>query len=166
MNNPATNLYLSLIDKIQQAIPTIRYIAQDFGQLEYYELRPAIGFPAVLIDIGAQLYTDASHSVQLATSTVTLRLAMGSYSDNSNITPAQVRAKAMEYYELEHALSQALHNWQPPHEAIGALTRTTTDTEKREDDIRVRAITFAVSMQYDGDAPYQQLPAIIQLINQ
>jgi hypothetical protein len=152
MNNqsPLSKLYLAIVAFIETNVPEIRFISQDLGQLEFYDDKPPVSYPCVLIDVGELLYEDASHNMQIASASVTLRLALASYSDVSNLPNAQVRNKALEFYNIEHKLSSALHNWQPAEEMLGAMYRTATSTEKRDDNIRVRTIVFTTSIQYNG----------------
>lgn len=167
--SPLSKLYLAIVAHIQTHIPEIRFISQDLGQLEFYEDKPPVSYPCVLIDVGELLYEDASHDMQIATASVTLRLALASYSDVSNLAPALVQSKAMEFYDIENKLSGALHNWQPANEFLGTMYRTVTSTEKRDDNIRVRHITFSTSIQFNGTdiiptpMPLQFLPPMEEI---
>lgn len=150
MNSPISKLYTAILDRIKIKVPAIRYISQDLGQLEFYDDKPPVSWPCVLIDVGDLNYEDASCGLQLATANITIRLALTTYSDVSSLTTAQVRELGLQFYELEHELSNILHNWQPPHDELGAIVRTASATEKRDDNIRVRQITFSTSLQYDS----------------
>jgi hypothetical protein len=149
--SPLSKLYLAIQAHIKNNVPEIRFISQDLGQLEFYDDKPPVSYPCVLVDVGELLYEDASHNMQIASASVTLRLALASYSDVSNLAPAQVQNKALEFYDIENKLSSTLHNWQPANEFLGAMYRTATSTEKRDDNIRVRQITFSTSIQFNGD---------------
>lgn len=152
LQSPISKLYTAVLDRIKAAAPGIRFITQDLGQLEFYDTKPPVSWPCVLIDVGDLNFEDGSHNFQIANASITLRLALTTYSDVSSLTSDQVRELGLEFYELEHKLGNVLHNWQPPHDELGALVRTATATEKREDNIRVRQITFTTTLQYDGDA--------------
>jgi hypothetical protein len=166
MNSPFAKLYTALITAIQATMPAIRYVSQDYGQLEFYDNTPPVSWPCVLLDVGDATFSDASHNMQLVNATVTLRLAHASYSDISSLPPAQVRELGLKHYELEHELCNILHNWQPPHDELGALTRIATATEKRDDNIRVRTITFSTSMQYDSTSTAVSTPTPLVINNQ
>jgi len=140
------------MDKIKIVAPNMRYISQDLGQLEFYDDKPPVSWPLSLIDIGEATFEEYLHNLQTVNVNVTIRIAHCTYSDVSNLPNTQVRELALTFYELEHAIGNALHNWTPPHDELGALTRISTSTEKRDDNIRVRVLTFNVSMQYDSEA--------------
>lgn len=54
MTSPFATLLTALQARIQDKVTAIRYIDQDLGQLQD-EMRPAISFPAALIDFGSLL---------------------------------------------------------------------------------------------------------------
>ena len=57
IESPQANLFQSLIEKLK-TIDGLRYIDQDIGQLEHYEMRPAVSWPCCLIDIAEFNYSD------------------------------------------------------------------------------------------------------------
>lgn len=150
LQSPFSKLYTATMQRITDVMPDIKFISQDLGQLDFYDERPPVTFPCALIDISEAAYEDAANDMQLVNANVTIRLAHATYSDVSNLPNAQVRELGLKYYETEHQLGNGLHNWQPPHDELGVLTRTATATEKRDDNIRVRVMTFSTCMQYDA----------------
>jgi len=145
MNSIFANMYLEIIERIKVKVPEIKYINQDFGQIDNYEERPPVSFPCLLIDFESFGFSDMGSNCQIAEGTVKLRLATAPFSNQSSITPDIVQAKAMAYYELETKLYQALHGWQG--NVFGYLMREGVETEKREDELRVRAISFSTCFQ-------------------
>lgn len=151
MNNPSTLLYTAIMQRLEQAVPAIRFISQDLGQLDFYDERPPVSWPCVLIDINDLQFENASRNVQIATATVTLRIAHTAYSDVSNLPNSQIRELGLKHLELEHRIGSALHGWQPPHESIGTLMRIAIATAKRDDNIRERVLSFSIAMQYNAE---------------
>lgn len=66
MDNPFGDLLLQLQARIQQEVLEIREIAEDKGQLESYDIRPAVSFPCVLIDFDFK-FDDMGENTQMAT---------------------------------------------------------------------------------------------------
>lgn len=144
MISPTANLYLAILERITAKVPAIRFIEQDLGQLEFYEIRPAVTWPCALIDMQETNYSEINGSVQqMAEGVIQIRLGLVKYSDSSNLTPAQWREKSLAYLEREQEVILALHNWAPP--GFGKLLRRRSVSEKREDDIKVRSLLFAQS---------------------
>lgn len=152
LQSPNANLYTALIQRLTDNVPELRFIDQDLGQLEHYNIRPAVSFPCCLIDIAAFKYSDMqSFTTQLAEGVVVFRLGLVQYSDSNNLASAQWREKSLQYYELEQKVYTALHGWAP--EGFTKLLRRTTSTEQREDDIRVRVMEFAISYKDESAKP-------------
>ncbi len=150
LQSPFGKLYTSIMERITEAMPAIKFISQDLGQLDFYDDKPPVTWPCVLIDITEASFEEYLNDLQTVNANVTIRLAHTTYSDISNLSNTQVRELGLKHYELEHELCSYLHNWQPPHDELGVLTRIATATEKRDDNIRVRMITFSTCMQYDA----------------
>lgn len=165
MNSPFATLYLAIQARIRTAVPAIRHIDQDLGQLEQYQDRPAVSWPAVVLDLDGAQYGDMGEQAQTCTLDVVLRLAFAPYSSANVLAPDSVKEKALEYYDAEWLLNKALHCWVPdggpscPYE-FSALTRISAGTEKREDNIRVREIRYRIAYEdYSTLAAWNTTPA-------
>lgn len=175
MNSPFSLLFLALQARIaaittgDPATPAFKFIDQDLGQLEMHngDNRPPVLWPCALIDIDEATFENLSDNSQAGVIKVCIRIGFPPYSATSAATPATYRNKALAYYELEQALHTMLHGWYPSivqvteteqadlSDTIGHLIRTTAVTERRSDIIRVRALTYTISMD---DYSTQQLP--------
>lgn len=143
LQSPFANLYESVMARIKEKVPQIKYIDQDMGQLENYGLRPAVAFPCLLIDTDEFEFSEQGNEPrQLADGFIIIRMGVPAWSSSSGFTPAGVREKALQYYEVENAIVKALHYWSP--DGFSRLLRRKVRTEKRDDEIRVRIIAFQV----------------------
>lgn len=147
-------LYTGIIKRIKDQVPEVRWVDQDLGQLEYYEDRPPVAFPCVLIDFTSTNYDQLMQQVQTGNVIINCRLAFAPFSQSSNTAPQMVMDRALQYWELEMKLYQALQNWNPADDICQPLTRTTAATERREDALRVRVISFTTSFE-DQSLPRQ-----------
>lgn len=152
MQSPKAILFNTILEQIKLKAPIIRYIDQDLGQLENYGLRPEVSWPCCLIDIEDFKYTDiqAGYS-QLAEGIVSLRIGLVKYTESNNLTPTNIRSNALAYYDTEHVVFKALHGWAPS--GFSKLLRRADGTEKRDDDIRVRVVKFAISFTDESAKP-------------
>ena len=157
MNSPFALMFIEISDRLKTMVPDLRYINQDIGQLEYYESRPSVSFPCVLIDFEGFTFTEEGELSQIAEGDVKIRLAHAPFSDASNLVPDVVRDKALTYYDIEWLVFKALHGWQG--DSFGALMRKSANTEKREDNYRVREIVFSTSFQ-DNSAGNNYQPVL------
>lgn len=137
---------------VKAKVPEFRFISQDIGQLENYEIRPAVSWPCCLIDIEDGRFTNAGDQlIQLAEKVVSFRLGMVKYSDVNNLAPDAVVEQALQYLENENKLYANLHGRAVP--GFGKFIRILDATEKRDDDIRVRIVKFSVSYTDDSAKP-------------
>lgn len=150
--SPQANLFEALLVRLATEVTALQYIEQDFGQLENYEIRPAVAWPCALIDIEEFKYTDnVGNNSQIAEGIVSIRLGMVKYTDANNLTPTLIRESAYDYYNLENDVYKTLQGWNAP--GFGKFKRRASGTERREDDIRVRIIKLAVSFTDNSAVP-------------
>ena len=163
MNSPFANTFASLAAYIaaladntgKQYFP---FVDQDLGQFETPDNlgKYPVAWPAVLIDIDNMAFKSSGSNVQTGDGHIIFRLGFPPYSSGSSITPAPSQQKALYYYDLEYQLHIALQGWNPnanpayttPLTGItGSLSRVTAATERRDDLVRVRVLTYRISIQ-------------------
>jgi len=144
MTNYFADLFLAISDRIKEEVPEIKWIDQDFGQLEVFEMRPSVDFPCALIDFPNATYSQLLELGQMGDVTIMVRLGFAPFSTSNSAAPLEVREKAMEYYQIEQKVFQALHGWDT--EFTDKLIRMAADTEQRDKDgLRVRILTFTTT---------------------
>ncbi len=142
---PIANIYLQIVAQLKTACPNIAYIDQDLGQLEHYELRPAVSLPCALIDIDDIAFEHNGDNAQTGEGIVQVRIAHQPYSASNSLAPDEVRQKALDYYEREQDVYLALQGFS--HDNFRDLNRVSAKTEKRNDPLRVRVIRFRFGME-------------------
>jgi hypothetical protein len=160
MNNYFGQLFLDLCNRLKTAVPELRWIDQDFGQLEHFQVRPEVSFPCALIDFASAQYSGLSNHgrEQVGEVMINIRLGFTPFSQSYHAAPLDVKEKALEYYNLEQKIFEALQGWAPEKDNDNysqPLTRQSVMTEQRDGDpvaIRVRVITFTTQYE-DGTAP-------------
>jgi hypothetical protein len=158
MNSLFSNLYLLFQDHIMTQVPEIRWIDLDHGQLEAYEVRPAVSFPCVLIDFNQTTYDQGQGGRQIANLTFTLRLALDSFSTSASTAPQATKEKALDIFELEQKLYEAIQGYNADG-LIDDCNRISSVTERREGDtFRVRVNTFT-TMTFDTSSVFQYIKA-------
>lgn len=143
--------------------PGIRYVDQDLGQLEFYSTRPAISFPALLVDFTTATYDQKQHKTQWAQlSGIQLRLAFDPYGGSSSITPDAVKQKALEYYDIEQKVYLAFQDWRADGLLMLPMKRVSATSEVREDPFRVRKLVYKATHE---DRTLQEGSIIIPPVN-
>jgi hypothetical protein len=145
-------LLLALKARIQQNVPEILLIEQDWRQIDNNDTTPAISWPCVLIDFTPSYFGNESEMVQWGDVTIQLRLAFPPVT-----APDTVGQQAIAGYEIEAKLYKALQGWQPADEEGngigGQLMRLQAITEDRHDAIRVRTIYFTTLVEDTSAMP-------------
>lgn len=152
--SPKATLFQALIERITTQVPTIRFVDQDWGQLENYGTgKPPVSWPCALVDMAEFAYTEIGGvNRQSATGFVQIRLAQVQWSPSNSLAPTAIRQKAIEYYETEQALHEALQGWAPT--GFSRMLRRTGQLEQRDDDIRVLVLRYYISYD-DSTAQYK-----------
>lgn len=148
-------MFLELQARITEMVPEIRFVEQDFGQLESPDDmgRYPVSWPCVLIDFPDTKYSDLSNNVQEADDVmINLRLGFPAFSYTSSLQPVHIREQGLKFLEIENRIYQQLHSW-APDELCQPLARRFALTEKREDLLRVRVIGFTTRFEDHNATP-------------
>lgn len=137
--SPLAKLFEKLIARLEAEVTDIRFIDLDWNQLDFEN--PPITYPCVLIDFPDTQFAQMQ-GYQDGTATVRLKLIYRSFTATSNITPDANREAALEFFELEQEIYEALQAWDADGQLINDLVRISTTTEKRDDGLRVRVMEF------------------------
>ena len=117
-----------------KSIPSLRYTAEDWGQLDSFN-QPPVRFPCVLLDVEEIRYSDNGRGSQQGEASLTVRVA-----DNRAVN-------AM--FDLLQAVYKALQGLSGP--GFSPLTRRHTVRVRREDGIREFRTSFDFAFT-DNDA--------------
>jgi hypothetical protein len=167
MQNFFGQLYLDLSDYLKTAVPELRWIDQDFGQLEHFEYRPEVTFPCALIDFAMANYSAMAGLTQIGEVSINIRLGFSPFSKSYQLAPMNVKKKALEYYSIEQKVFEAIHGWAPETSYCQPLIRVSTTTEQRDNDaqgLRVRVLTFSTAYEDESKlSSYQKKQATMEI---
>ncbi|MDD2633949.1 MAG: hypothetical protein PHW82_00450 [Bacteroidales bacterium] len=142
------NLYIDIMARIKAEVSEINWIEQDFGQDVIDKWRPSVQFPAVLINFPDTNFEGLSESNQFGEARISIRLLVAPFTQSYEGAPVEVIEDALSYYEIEHKLTRALHNWQPDDDYCQPLVRKSVSTQNRGDiGLRIRTVMFETGYQ-------------------
>lgn len=95
-------------DRLVQQVPALKYVDQDWGQMEFFPSSP-VKFPCALIDIQSAIYTNTSDFIQQGTATVVIRLFDIKLSNSSKAAPTEQKENAQKIWQLIEDVNKALH---------------------------------------------------------
>lgn len=146
-------LFEDICGRLQEEVPQLRLVDHDWGQ-DQTDVRPALAYPAALIDFPDTSFEEMGDGDQTAEATVTVRIFFDSFAQSSALAPKQSREIALRCYEVEHAVVSALHGWMPDDGYCQPLIRTSARSENRNDiGLRIRTVTFTTAFEelFDND---------------
>lgn len=138
---------LNAVQTALKSVGGLRYVGEDWGQLDFYTERPPVNLPCALISFSSGDYSDAGRNVQLAAIQFSVRVAdmppvRGSVARPSPDTPYEV-------YDLLQAVYAALQGLSG--QRFTPITRRRMSKINRDDSLREWELIFSTSFT-DTDA--------------
>lgn len=133
-------------------IPELKYIDEDWGQLDNYSPNPPTMFPCALIDITSLIFSNIGKdnsanpvNRQMAEGTITFILANVKLSNTSQRAPQSQKDNAWNIWTIIDDLHKAVHGWKPTEDS-NALVRTGLRRIRRDDGIQEYQITYSIGI--------------------
>lgn len=141
MEKLLTDIQTRLLSKVT----ALKYVDEDWGQLDYYSPNMPVQFPAALIDASDATYTNEGKLIQLGTVQVRLRIADMRLGNTSGRAPQGQKAAAFGIFGTLKQIHRALHGWAgSPH--YSRLIRQSSKRVKRDDGVRIYEIVYTVQL--------------------
>ena len=131
------------------SVAGIKYIDEDWGQLDYYSPNQPVKWPCVILDINQAAWSNQGEHVQIGLAQVSIRVADMKLSNTNQKAPSSQQVAAASIFDLLTAIHTALHGW-TADSANGPLTRTLTRKVNRDDGIREFEMIFSVQLIDDS----------------
>jgi len=145
-------LIADIKDRLVNKVQTLKYIDEDWGQLDYYNPNQPTKWPCVLIDISQAVWANEGKLIQPGLVQVSIRVADMRISNSNIKAPEAQRINAQGIFDQMTFIHQALHGW-TADSMNGPLTRTLTRKVKRDDGIREFEMIYSVQLIDDSAAP-------------
>ena len=130
-------------------VAAIRYIDEDWGQLDYYSPNQPVKWPCVIIDINQAAWGNQGEHVQIGLAQISIRVADMKLSNTNAKAPSSQQTAAASIFDLLTSIHAALHGW-TADSASGPLTRTLTRKVNRDDGIREFEMIYSVQLFDDS----------------
>lgn len=147
-----SKIVLQEIQNILSGIPELKYIDEDWGQLDDYSPNPPTQFPLVLIDVGTMQYSDIGRdrtavpeNRQMAVGTIVLSIACLKLTNTSYKAPQQQKDDAWHIWDIIQLVHAKIHG-KSVTGCAGAMLRTNMRKVKRDDGIQEFEITYKVGL--------------------
>lgn len=119
-------------DRLVQQVPALKYVDQDWGQMDFWREHP-VKYPCALIDVQSAAYTNQGGLIQQGVATVVIRLFDLKLSNSSQKAPDNQKENAKKIWQLIEDVNKALHGQTFLQAGYGLPMREQMRRTKRED---------------------------------
>lgn len=132
-------------------VSQLKWIDLDYGQLDTTGERPAVAFPACLIDLAYPVCDNVSQYQQVVTCNVQLRLAFSPINTPRLLSGAEANHVAITngVTPIIEAVHEAMQGWETG--SLSPLQRLTVTPEKRRDGIKVYRVIYQTTFMETAD---------------
>lgn len=139
----------SVKTRLFDTVPELRYIDEDWGQLDYYSPNQPVKWPCAIIEVTNVNWGNEANHVQLGFGQLSVRVADIRLSNSNVKAPARQQDKNASIFDLISTIYASLHGWTSEF-SNGPLTRIMTRKVKRDDGIREFEMIFSVQLVDDA----------------
>ena len=140
-------IYSSILNRLRDKVPAIKWIDWDTAQLDVQTDRPAVRLPCALISINIPGAKDLTETIQDCTAQVVIRLAFDRMERTNSEAPPEAREQALQPYDVIADTYAALQGFETPH--FHALSRTSQAKENNRLGLFVYRISFKTDFEDD-----------------
>jgi len=138
------DILTAIMARLTEKEPNIKYLDEDWGQLDYYQVNPPVKFPCMLLELQQANWKNQSQKVQDGELLISIRVADLKLSNTNPKAPAGQQAKAAAVWLILENIHKALHGWRPAaNPDFGTLTRLSSRRVKRDDGIREFEVVYS-----------------------
>ena len=137
----------NILNKLSE-VTELKYIDEDWGQLDYYSPNMPVKFPCCLIDIQSGQFTNMGQDLakkprqrQNGVFSLKLSLADLKLSNTSLLAPKNQKENAWKIYDIVERIHQKLHGFSPL-ENCSKLLRLSFNRVMRDDGVQEYAIIY------------------------
>lgn len=141
---------LQAIQTILETITELKYIDEDWGQLDNYSPHFPTQFPLALVDIGRLVFENIGmdksatpQNRQTGTGTVVITIANAKLTNTSVKAPQGQKDAAWKIWDIIEKVHAKLHGAKVTAK-VGALVRISTMRMRRDDGIQEYEITYTI----------------------
>ncbi len=134
------------------SIPELKYVDEDWGQLDNYSPNPPTMFPLVVIDISALNFSNIGMDKraipinrQMAEGRVTLTIANLKLTNTSGLAPQNQKNHSWQIWDLIENVHQKVQGFNPMPNS-GELIRTGLQRNVRDDGIQEYKVSYSVGL--------------------
>jgi hypothetical protein len=142
----------TLTNHLAANCPALKYVAPDWGQLDYYSDHPPVKWPCALVDIAQANYTQQGEGEQHAVYTLLVRIAALPLGNTSAAVPTAMQEAATQWWNLPGEVHLALQGHVLADNCT-PLVRTTGRRLRRDDGVMLWEVTYTMAATEEMPLP-------------
>lgn len=135
-------LYKKVLAKFADELPKFIWVDKDKGQLNTYDTKPAIGYPACLIAMNISNARDRGDGSQMCDMQIVFRLAWDFTGETNAGTLEANLNQSLAYYDDLDDVFEAFQEWEDEEGTFNPWDRTSQIEEPRPDQLQVTEMIF------------------------
>ena len=133
-------LFIAVCDRLKEAVPELRWIDADEGQLNVSE-RPPVAVPCCLVEMSYPQCENHTAGTQRVRVQFALRVAFNCCAATNAAAPVAVREQALQRLDTLQRIHEALQWWSYGHR-INPVRRVRVTPERRSDGLKVYTAVY------------------------
>ena len=130
----------AVMQRLKEQVSELRYISEDWGQLDYYETMPPVKFPCALISIDRVNYEAVAKDRRKAVVNMVVRIADAPSVTGNVAAPESYRNRAFAIFDLLEEAGEALNGLSG--DTFNQFSLESIYRDNRQDFIREYNMTF------------------------
>lgn len=133
-------------------VSELKYIDENWGQLDLYGPQIPVMWPCALVDFNTGQFSNIGTNIrkvpinrQQGTVSVEITVANLKLTNTSNKAPSFQKDKAFAIWDLINKVHNILQGWSPEENA-GALIRTTFNKVRRDDGVQEFRVIYSIGL--------------------
>lgn len=132
-----------LLRSLLITVDSIKWVDLDKGQLNQYDTRPPIDFPAVLIKISLPNTSKLSKTEQQCNALIKISIAFAADGDTDSSTPEDILEQSLQIYDTAQSIHELLQGFIDINIIRSPLDRVSVVDPSRPDQIKVLEYTYS-----------------------
>lgn len=133
-------ILLAIMNRLKAEVPDLAYIAEDWGQMDYYNDTPPVKFPCALVSVGGVDFESQTLQTRWAKMRILIRVADAPAVSGTMAAPKSYCERAFAILDLMDDIGRCLYGF--GGDTFNELEQLAITRYEREDAIREYAMTF------------------------
>ena len=138
----------AVMQRLKEQVPALAYIAEDWGQVDYYNEAPPVKFPCALISVNRIGFESETWGVRRARLTFLVRIADCPVLMGNMAAPEKHRGRAFAILDLMEQVGNCLYGF--GGDSFNELEQQEIVRYNREDAVREYAMTFTTEYSIEA----------------